>query len=212
MVDVSPFVHPIPKAFLRDPETRAYFEYLNRFLLQLRSQSGDSVTNITVIEAETEEILDQLDNPEASTLKRPMRPQPSQEDALEIRRPFRWQSIEPEVARQARVKETEVEVHRRQRLPSPSEEAPPPPRHHHSVEEEAPISRREYNRLKQEFSNELSALKASIARLTRAVSRDKDDSSARRGSEATPISALSRRVLNLSREVSELSERFDVGV
>ena len=43
MAQVDPFLLPIPKALLRDAETRAYFEYMSRFLhdLWVRSGAGD---------------------------------------------------------------------------------------------------------------------------------------------------------------------------
>ena len=45
MAKVDPFLIPIPKKFLADLETRAFFEYQSRFLhdLWVRSGSGDDV-------------------------------------------------------------------------------------------------------------------------------------------------------------------------
>lgn len=45
MAKVDPFVAPIPRKFLNDPELRPFFEYLNRFLhdLFIRTGGGEDV-------------------------------------------------------------------------------------------------------------------------------------------------------------------------
>ena len=40
MAKVDPFLHPIPKELLKDPATRAFFEYLIRFLHDLWKRTG----------------------------------------------------------------------------------------------------------------------------------------------------------------------------
>lgn len=40
MVRVDPFLHPIPKELLKNPATRAFFEYLIRFLHDLWKRTG----------------------------------------------------------------------------------------------------------------------------------------------------------------------------
>lgn len=46
---VDPFVAPIPRKFLNDPELRPFFEYLNRFLhdLFIRTGGGDDLIEAT---------------------------------------------------------------------------------------------------------------------------------------------------------------------
>lgn len=49
MANVDPFVAPIPRKFLNDPELRPFFEYLNRFLHDLFIRSGGGDDEIEVI-------------------------------------------------------------------------------------------------------------------------------------------------------------------
>lgn len=39
---VDPFIHPIPKSLLNNPETRSYFEYLNRWAHDMWRRTGGS--------------------------------------------------------------------------------------------------------------------------------------------------------------------------
>jgi hypothetical protein len=54
LAKVDPFVAPIPRKFLNDPETRPFFEYLNRFLhdLYIRTGGGDDA----IEDAQNEEV------------------------------------------------------------------------------------------------------------------------------------------------------------
>lgn len=42
MASVDPFIQPVPAKFQQDPELRAYFEYLHRFLHDLWVRTGGS--------------------------------------------------------------------------------------------------------------------------------------------------------------------------
>lgn len=63
MAKVDPFVAPIPRKFLNDPELRPFFEYLNRFLhdLFIRTGGGDdsieSIEEATAAEADTSRLF-----------------------------------------------------------------------------------------------------------------------------------------------------------
>lgn len=63
MADVDPFVAPIPRKFLEDPETRPFFEYLNRFLhdLFIRTGGGDdaieAIEEVAAAEADTSRLF-----------------------------------------------------------------------------------------------------------------------------------------------------------
>jgi hypothetical protein len=52
MAQVDPFVHRIPSSFLRDPEARAYFEYLNQVIHDLWVRSGGSDDSLLEVESE----------------------------------------------------------------------------------------------------------------------------------------------------------------
>jgi outer membrane murein-binding lipoprotein Lpp len=63
LAKVDPFVAPIPRKFLNDPELRPFFEYLNRFLhdLFIRTGGGDdsieSIEEATAAEADTSRLF-----------------------------------------------------------------------------------------------------------------------------------------------------------
>ena len=63
MAKVDPFVAPIPRKFLNDPELRPFFEYLNRFLhdLFIRTGGGDdaieAVQEVAAAEADTSRLF-----------------------------------------------------------------------------------------------------------------------------------------------------------
>lgn len=40
MTQVDPFIHPIPKSLLNNPDTRSYFEYLNRWAHDMWVRTG----------------------------------------------------------------------------------------------------------------------------------------------------------------------------
>lgn len=53
MAQVDPFIQPIPKKILQDPEVRDYFQYLHRFLHDLWVRTGggdDQINNLGVRE------------------------------------------------------------------------------------------------------------------------------------------------------------------
>ena len=52
MAQVDPFVHRIPSSFLRDPEARAYFEYLNQVIHDLWVRSGGGDDSLLEVESE----------------------------------------------------------------------------------------------------------------------------------------------------------------
>jgi len=53
MADVDPFIQPIPARWAQDRELRSYFEYLHRFLHDIRERTGggdDAISNADVQE------------------------------------------------------------------------------------------------------------------------------------------------------------------
>jgi hypothetical protein len=54
LAKVDPFVAPIPRKFLNDPELRPFFEYLNRFLHDLVIRTGGGTD---AIEANEEPVI-----------------------------------------------------------------------------------------------------------------------------------------------------------
>lgn len=65
MADVDPYNQPIPKAFLTDPEIRAWFEYDNRWKHDIWVRTGggdDSVSNITIQEKYAWELTPQKED------------------------------------------------------------------------------------------------------------------------------------------------------
>ena len=59
-VDVDPFLHPIPKALREDPETRAFFEYLNRWNHDMWVRSGGGTDAVSVASEKSSQRADTL--------------------------------------------------------------------------------------------------------------------------------------------------------
>lgn len=57
---VDPFVIPIPTSLNKDPETRKYFEYLNRWAHDMWVRSGAGTDVVSVIGSETNRKADTL--------------------------------------------------------------------------------------------------------------------------------------------------------
>ncbi len=57
---VDPFLIPIPRGLLANPETREYFEYLNRFLHDLWVRTGGGEDAISENETDTDSIVGEI--------------------------------------------------------------------------------------------------------------------------------------------------------
>ena len=57
---VDPFVIPIPRSLNQDPETRRYFEYLNRWAHDMWVRSGAATDAVSVIGSESNRKADTL--------------------------------------------------------------------------------------------------------------------------------------------------------
>jgi hypothetical protein len=57
---VDPFVIPIPPSLNKDPETRKYFEYLNRWAHDMWIRSGGGTDAVSVIGSESNRKADTL--------------------------------------------------------------------------------------------------------------------------------------------------------
>ena len=57
---VDPFVIPIPRGLNQDPETRRYFEYLNRWAHDMWVRSGAATDAVSVIGSESNRKADTL--------------------------------------------------------------------------------------------------------------------------------------------------------
>jgi hypothetical protein len=60
MANVDPFIQPIPASLQRDPETRAYYEYLNRFLHDLWRRTGGGDDFVGDIDVDLTEIREDI--------------------------------------------------------------------------------------------------------------------------------------------------------
>jgi hypothetical protein len=57
---VDPFVIPIPSSLTKDPETRKYFEYLNRWAHDMWVRSGAGTDAVSIIGSESNRKADTL--------------------------------------------------------------------------------------------------------------------------------------------------------
>tara|TARA_R110000824_G_scaffold76487_8_gene193738 strand:+ start:88 stop:378 length:291 start_codon:yes stop_codon:yes gene_type:complete len=60
VTQVDPFLIPIPKSLVQDKETRAYFEYMNRFLHDMWVRSGGSSDDLANVSSNTNRKADTL--------------------------------------------------------------------------------------------------------------------------------------------------------
>tara|TARA_R110000851_G_scaffold228174_3_gene380956 strand:- start:898 stop:1188 length:291 start_codon:yes stop_codon:yes gene_type:complete len=57
---VDPFVMPIPRSLLNDPESRAYFEYLNRWAHDIWIRTGGGTDTISAVASASNRKADTL--------------------------------------------------------------------------------------------------------------------------------------------------------
>lgn len=59
-IKVDPFVIPIPPSLNKEPETRKYFEYLNRWAHDMWVRSGGGTDTISIVTSESNRKADTL--------------------------------------------------------------------------------------------------------------------------------------------------------